>query len=120
MHFSEEPAHIRDAAFLATTLSFSEKDGLSHPIRRHILRALNSSLVGDSPVELAVRFDLRVARVNYHALQLVDAGLAVLGRSPLAYGATWLISTCASDRRLSLLLETLEEWDERYLASECA
>ena len=91
-----------------------QQDGLAHPVRRLILRTLNESTVGLSPSDIAARFDLQVARVQYHAFRLEEAGLAVSGRPPSERGAVWFAST-DTGIRLGRLLDDLEARGESFL-----
>ena len=99
---------------LAATLPPRTQDALDHPVRRQVLRILNSSPRARSPKELAaVLSDVSHGAISYHAQVLESQGsISVVEHGQAGAGVTRrYASNLADDARVAVVLDAMRQDD---------
>jgi len=106
-----EPGGGRLSAKATTGLKPKLQHALNHPIRREVLRRLNSSAEACTAVQLAKGMEpVALSQVSYHMQVLVRSGVAASeGSGPYSECPSY-IDTVLDAQALAILRET-EAWD---------
>jgi DNA-binding HxlR family transcriptional regulator len=104
----------RLAAGLAATLEPQLQDALDHPVRREVVRVLESSRRALCLAELADEIPAGTPKkLSYHLQVLRGSGLISADRSPSRPQTGPVEYTCAAvDDAVTAVLEATREWDQ--------
>ena len=93
--------------------------GLSHPVRRAVLRRLNGDEVELRPADLARELGLGLENLSHHMRMLAEKGIlrcTEVDRENGCFHAHFYVSNVASNQLVVEALEDMEEEDRSFMA----